>query len=134
MQFAGVGAGPMVHEISPRMRAVEAQRRMMRALRSAAHPVVQGARPEFQMFNPAQMHGMGEYFAANGLGADQDVTAKANMEWYGAYALGGAVVGLLGAAMLKKSKLAGTGFGVAAGLGLAYLVPPTVEVVPVPST
>lgn len=64
----GLGAGPIVHEISPAMRAAALQRRLMQAFRSAAHP----AGPHLTsraMMRPSGASGMGEYFAASGLGA-----------------------------------------------------------------
>lgn len=83
-----------------------------------------------EFFVPGMAPGMGEYFSQNGLGAD-DVTAQADMERYGGYAVGGALVGALGALLLKKSKLAGLGIGLIAGLAAAYFVPPaTITVTP----
>jgi hypothetical protein len=159
----GLGAGPVVHEISPAMRAAIAQRRMMRAFQSVLHPTAPGPRLTSQLSRPMHgigeyfaanglgagpiiheispamrrqmakmkrrrqleakgiMHGMGEYFAANGLGADDAAPVETDTtKEYAMYAGGGAALGFLAAAMLKKSKLAGTGIGLVLGAGAGY--------------
>ena len=74
-----------------------------------------------------RMHGVGEYFAANGLGADDVPMSDDDKKRLAMFAGGGAIVGLLLSVTLKKNKVAGAGLGIVAGLGAGYAMRPSAD-------